>query len=387
MRFYNLFLLFIFLNFSCTTNSVNDDFSNEISLNEAKTNGLHIVIEEAGFKKIVDLRNKYVHKKIFNEKLYSKALLISGNDTVSAILRLKGDHTDHLQGNRWSYRIKTDGKVLKESKFSIQGLKTRSYFSERLFHEFLKNEGLVHLQYEFIPVTINEIDSFAGVYAYESHFKSDILVNQNLKLGPILKFNEDEFWDYKNKAEKGQDRDSLLRTISKIELTNRKGFDKETGKKSIKMLQDFIQNKVAAEKVFDMLKWARFLTVNAFMGCNHAMRWHNLRFYLNPETNLLEPVGFDLSTWFLKNGAWHLNKDSVESFYKPFYESSVFLNELLETTKRISEKSYLDDFFENRKYVFNDCIDLIREEKTNYKLNKKVLYRIQEIFKNDLKSF
>ena len=76
MRFYNLFLLFIFLNFSCTTNSVNDDFSNEISLNEAKTNGLHIVIEEAGFKKIVDLRNKYVHKKIFNEKLYSKALLI-----------------------------------------------------------------------------------------------------------------------------------------------------------------------------------------------------------------------------------------------------------------------------------------------------------------------
>ena len=387
MKFHNLFLLFIFLNFSCTTTSVNDDFSNEISLKEAKTNGLHILIEDAGFKKIVDLRNKYVHKKIFNEKLYSKALLISGKDTVNAILRLKGDHTDHLQGNRWSYRVKTDGKVLKETKFSIQGMKTRSYFSERLFHEFLKNEGLVHLQYEFIPVTINEIDSFAGIYAYESHFKSDILVNQNLKLGPILKFNEDEFWDYKNHAEKGQDRDSLLRTISKIELTNRKGFDKETGEKSIKMLQDFIQNKVAAEKVFDMLKWARFLTVNAFMGCNHAMRWHNLRFYLNPETNLLEPVGFDLSTWFLKNGAWHLNKDSVESFYKPFYESSVFLNELLESTKRISEKSYLDNFFENRKYVFNDCIDLIREEKTNYKLNKKVLYRIQEIFKNDLKSF
>ena len=29
-------------------------------------------------------------------------------------------------------------------------------------------------------------------------------------------------------------------SVSKIELTNRKGFDKETGEKSIKMLQDFI---------------------------------------------------------------------------------------------------------------------------------------------------
>ena len=129
-------------------------------------------------------------------------------------MRLKDDCTDSHRGSRWSSKIKTKGHVLNETKFSIQGMHTRTYFSEWLFHELLGYEGLVRLQYEYIPLTVNSIDSFSGVYAFDSHFRSEILKNQNKKVGPILKFNEDKFWDYKNKAGKGQDRDLLIRTIS-----------------------------------------------------------------------------------------------------------------------------------------------------------------------------
>ena len=42
-------------------------------------------------------------------------------------------------------------------------------------------------------MSINDIDSLSGIYAFESHFKSDILINQNKDIGPILKFSENLF--------------------------------------------------------------------------------------------------------------------------------------------------------------------------------------------------
>ncbi len=376
----------ICIHFACSTIHKNSNTYNEITLEEARHNGIHIVIPDTGFQKIVALRNRAVKSGFLGEKIYSEALLISGIDTIRARLRLKGDHTDHLKGSRWSYRIKTKGPVLNETKFSIQGMHTRAYFSEWLFHELLGYEGLVRLQYEYIPITVNGIDSFSGVYAFESHFRSEILKNQNKKVGPILKFNEDKFWDYKNKAGKGQDRDSLIRTISKIQLTNKKGFNKKDGAKAKEMLRAYIHQKVKAEEVFDMKKWAKFMTVNAFMSGKHALRWHNLRFYLNPETHLLEPVGFDLSSWFLKKGTWHLHKDSVESFYQSFYESNEFKQELIHSTQRMSEKSYLDQFFNERENKIDECVDAIREERPHYKFKSSGLYSIQNIFKKGLES-
>ena len=379
-------LLCVCIHFACSTKPTNSNTFNEITLEEAKHNGIHIIIPDTGFEKIVDLRNRAVKSGFLGEKVYSDAVLISGTDTIHSRLRLKGDHTDHLEGNRWSYRVKTKGIVLNETKFSIQGVHTRAYLSEWLFHELLGYEGLVRLQYEFIPITINEIDSFAGIYAFESHFRSEILKNQNKKVGPILKFNEDKFWDYKIKAGKGQDRDSLIRTISKVELTNKKGFNKKKGLKAKEMLDSYINQKVKAEDVFDMIKWAKFMTVNAFMSGTHALRWHNLRFYLNPETELLEPVGFDLCSWFLKKGTWHLYKDSVESFYQPFYESNEFKNELIRCTQRMSEKSYLDHFFNKRDYQIDQYINAIREEKSNFKFKSTGLYSIQNIFRKGLEA-
>ena len=128
------------------------------------------------------------------------------------------------------------------------------------------------------------------------------------------------------------------------------------------------------------------MTVNAFMSGKHALRWHNLRFYLNPETHLLEPVGFDLSSWFLKKGTWHLHKESVESFYQSFYESNEFKQELINSTQRMSEKSYLDQFFNERENQIDECVDAIREEKPSYKFKSSGLYSIQNIFKKGLES-
>lgn len=388
--FINYFIVcgFFILNFfSCSPNYINDSLSNQISIKELRNNGLEINIPDSAFKEIVKSRNLAIKQKFISKKSYYDAQLISGSDTINAQLRLKGDHVDHLNGNRWSYRVKSEGKVINETKFSIQGLEARSYLSEWIFHELLNYENLIHLKYDFFHVIINKIDSLSGIYAFESHFKSEILVNQNIEIGPILKFNEDLFWDYSYNIPKGMERDSFIRLRSEIEITNSIGYNLNEADIAVKMLKNYINNEIPPEKVFDMKKWAKYITINAFMSSSHALRWHNLRFYLNPKTSLLEPVGFDLSTWFLERGAWNLYQDSVESFYKPFYNSEVFKMELMEMTKKLSEAKYLKYFFEINKNRLDRCEAIIKREKYNYKFNKRKLFENQKIFKARLESF
>tara|TARA_Y100000992_G_scaffold287332_1_gene240038 strand:+ start:120 stop:1361 length:1242 start_codon:yes stop_codon:yes gene_type:complete len=385
--FFIVSIFYLSISCGCSSNDINDSLFNQISVDELRNNGLKIIIPDSSFKKIVELRNYSIKQKIISKESYFSSQLISGIDTINAQLRLKGDHIDHLIGNRWSYRIKTEGKVLNETKFSIQGLETRSFLSEWIFHKLLNHEGLVHLQYEFFPVCINDIDSLSGVYAFESHFKSDILINQNKEVGPIFKFNEDLFWDYSIKVPKGVERDSFIRLMSKIEITNSTGFSFEDADFALENLKKYINNEIYPEKVFDMKKWAQYFTINAFMSSSHALRWHNLRFYLNPNTKLLEPVGFDLSSWFLERGAWHLYQDSVESFYKPFYNSEVFNKELILMTKKMSDLNYLKNFFKKNENNLEKCQNMIQREKSNYKFNKSKLFENQYIFKESLEFF
>ena len=391
VKFFSIFFtstIFYFLIFySCSPNYINDGCPNQISIAELRNNGLKIIIPDSSFKKIVEQRNYSIRQKFISKESYFKSQLISGTDTINSQLRLKGDHIDHLIGNRWSFRVKTDDKVLNETKFSIQGLEARSYLSEWIFHELLNHEDLVHLQYEFFEVSINDIDSLSGIYAFESHFKSDILINQNKDIGPILKFSENLFWDYSIKAPNGAERDSFIRSRSEIEIANNSGFILEDAEFAVENLKKFINNKISPEKVFDMKKWAQYFTINAFMSSSHALRWHNLRFYFNPNTKLLEPVGFDLSTWFLQRGAWHLYKDSVESFYRPFYNSKVFNKELIIMTKKMSDLNYLKNFFKKNEDRLDECQSIIQREKSNYKFNKRKLFENQQFFKENLEYF
>ena len=77
-------------------------------------------------------------------------LLRSNDDEVKAKLRysdkiypikmrLKGDWTDHLNGNQWSFRIKAkNGQTINGLKeFSLQHPRTRVYINEYIYHKFL----------------------------------------------------------------------------------------------------------------------------------------------------------------------------------------------------------------------------------------------------------
>ena len=69
---------------------------------------------------------------------------VLGGDPLDAEMRLKGDWTDHLQDDQWSFRIKikNNGAVFGAKEFNIQMPETRNYLWEWAFHQNLINEGV-----------------------------------------------------------------------------------------------------------------------------------------------------------------------------------------------------------------------------------------------------
>lgn len=354
-----------------------------ISLEDVRENGLKIEIPDSSLTKLLAVRKEAIKTDLLKDKKsYVNATLKCGSKSIKTSIRFKGDHVDHLDGNRWSFRVKTKqkGLVFGEDKFSIQGVHTRSFLNEWVFHKLLEKEGLVYLQYYFIPFQINNIDSLKGIYAYESHFKTNLLKVQNKTPGPIAKFVEDLFWDYSYRHGENN-RDSIIMTESKIKLTTKKGYDKKLNKILKNSVDDYRKGKTTAEAIFDIDKWARFVAINGIMKSKHALRWHNLRFYLNPNTMLIEPVGFDCISWHLKKGHWFLHEEEQESFYKGFFASKKFVTALHLEAKKMAERSYLKDFFKANKTEMDANIMLIQQEDSTYKFWPISFYKNQDKIK------
>jgi hypothetical protein len=59
------------------------------------------------------------------------------------------------------------------------------------------------------------------------------------------------------------------------------------------LLRAFVNEELAPSDVFDVDQTGAYIAVADFLGSWHTVAWHNQRFYLNPITLRLEPIGFD----------------------------------------------------------------------------------------------
>ena len=160
-------------------------------------------------QKLVTAKDDYVSAKIRYKDKY-----------VKVKLRLKGDNLDHLEGEKWSFRIKVSGDntIFGMKIFSIQHPRTRNYIYEWIFHQALKSEEVLSLRYKFINVTLNGRN--LGVYALEEHFEKRLIEFNKHREGPIVRFNENLYWDEKLQQESTFNSDSPVKTSTSV---NRNG--------------------------------------------------------------------------------------------------------------------------------------------------------------------
>lgn len=288
---------------------------------------VEIVIKEDKYQKLARKRK---------ETLKTKVLITGANDFVPARIhykngkhkgevRLKGDWTDHLEGEQWSFRVKLNGgEALKGMrKFSLHHPRTRNYAGEWLFQQLLHDEDILNLQYHFVRVELTiqgEFESTTkelGVYALEEFFDKYLIERQQRRESVILKIDEDPLWQERADIfAKGLEL-SDLNYIKLSEYENLNILPFGTGKvlqdsslmKSFRagkaMFKGYIDRQYKISEVFDVERMAKYNALCNVLGGNHALLAHNFRAYYNPINGLLEPVGFDANAgmkewYFLK---------------------------------------------------------------------------------------
>ncbi len=132
--------------------SVRDSFAIFVSVSFSrirqtkKADQIRIDIKPKNFRSLSLQRERALRKdKLFVTKAdYVPAMIQHGDEAIKVKLRLKGDHIDHLQGKKWSFRIivKGNNTILGMKRFSIHHPKTRNYLNEWLFHQTLRRDRL-----------------------------------------------------------------------------------------------------------------------------------------------------------------------------------------------------------------------------------------------------
>ncbi len=252
-----------------------------------------------------------IHRK--REDALQRGNLIQGPDdfvggsirvdgrTVPIKLRLKGDWNDHLAGRKWSFRIRVryGEQLFGMRRFSIQNPATRGYQAELMYFELMRHFGVMSPRYQFVNVTLN--GEPVGLMALEEFFAKELLEFNGRREGVIVRFDESLVWQAKDSlagetvgwAGAFDDyRNADIDAIGSSRIAESPVLT-EQYRVAEGLLRGFVDGRFGASEVFDARQLASFIAVSDFMGSWHAIRWPNLRFYLNPITLKLEPIAFD----------------------------------------------------------------------------------------------
>lgn len=279
---------------------------------------------------------------------------LQNGPTLEAKLRLKGDWTDHLAGDKWSFRIeiKNGEQILGMKQMSIQTPASRNFLNEWAFHQNLIQENVLTTRYNFINVLLN--GKLLGIYAIEDHFTAELIESQERRQGLIIRFNEDAMWSnmsafWKQDLVQGSNlsvTNAWTASIdafqdSKISNDPILNSEAETAKN---LLKSFQEGQLAASEVFDVRLWGRFYALHDLWSAPHGTAWHNLRFYYNPITALLEPVAFDAEPFF--------RRYTLTTISETFIETKIFNDPLIRTAYaeelfRITSPEYISTLIEN----------------------------------------
>ena len=263
----------------------------------------HLVIDVKfkNMQKIFLKRNEALARGflITDDNDFVPATLRVGDRSVNAKLRLKGDLPDHWEKDKWSFRIQVQGgdQVFGLRRFSIQDPSTRGYQAEILFLETLRGFGVLAPRYFFTRMTLNGKEM--GLMAVEEHFSTELLEASGRRDGPIVRFDETLFWDsflirpfwwYGNPFL--DFRNTRLEAFDSARIQKSPALSRQLST-AVGLVRGFEQRRLAAADVFDPELMGAFIAVAEFWGAWHAIDWRNHRYYFNPITTRLEPIGFD----------------------------------------------------------------------------------------------
>ncbi len=364
------------------------DYYNAKPINPLTDNALKIEISEKGMSKLFGYREQALELGVIgkDQKKYIKALVTYRGEQIPVKLRFKGDWTDHLEGDKWSFRIKVSGDhaINGLKSFSIQSPHTRSFLSEWFMHQLYEREGVLTTRYDFVPISLNGTN--LGIFALEEHFDKQLIESRERREGPIVKFNESGFWEQMRYATEKQDWISTLfyEAAEVLPFKKKRTMKSPTLKQNFEVAQSLMlrykEFDEHLEDIFDLKDLAKYYALADLGKMSHGLRWHNMRMYYNPVTTKLEQIAYDCFTQHLNN---HyripiLGMDTTKTFDKKehyltyqVFNNEEFRNHYISYLEKYSEPDYLEKVFTELNHSIDSLEKIIQVEYPNYVFSKE----------------
>jgi hypothetical protein len=360
---------------------------------------LEIYIPDSAADALASFKAEALEKKMISSDLkeFVNGYIVTAEDSIPAEIRLKGDWTDHLKNGKTSYRIKTSQSYRALENFSIQHPGTRNFMHEWFAHQLLDREGLLSTTYDFLPVNIN--GESQGIYALEEHFDKALLESRNRPDGPILKLDETGFWALLASGMKDSLKgsypyyDASMITAfrdKKIEKSKRLSEQFENGALLLSLLKNNYRH---PEELFDLETMAKYYALSDLLNAVHSLAWHNRRYYYNPVTARLEPIGFDMQPAILP-----MAKVTAERFFpmpnQPvpaefsldyyLFANTEFREYYMRYVNKYNSNSYLDSIFEVLEPEISEHEKMLSLEFPNHRFDRRFYYDKAEFIRQDI---
>jgi hypothetical protein len=270
---------------------------------------------------------------------YVPAAMRLGHEEIPVELRLKGDWINHIAHDKWSFRVRTVGEnyVYGMQRFSLHDPSMRSYLNEWLFLENMRSEDVLAVGYRFVHLVLN--GEYKGIYALEEGFSKELFESQQRREGLIIRYDEDLVWEYRafyddQLIPRGVNEFYIIDEFQSGQIESNPALAAQRDA-AVGMLRALWTGERNAAEVFDLTRMGWFLALSDLWSAPHGLIWHNLRYYYNPITALLEPIAFD-------SDALAGELDMAGLPQEVFYNDPYLMAAYVQALERISQPGYVE---------------------------------------------
>ncbi len=332
-------------------------------------------INYENFLKILSSREKSIKSFRASEDIHKwvGANMILDDKKYKIRIKLKGVHSEHWKDpKKWSFKIKllNEKTIDGFKRFSIQQPKTRDYLYEWLFMRVLEKEGLIFHRTKFLETIVNGEN--LGIYFLEEQHSKQLIENNKRREGPIIGLDKnlwiEEANNLKDLTVNVLD-DSFWRAkIKPVQFNEEKiGTEQELYlKNAIRLFEEFRNSKNKLNETFDIQQMAKLMAIKAIFGSSE-FDWRDIKFYYNPITSLLEPIGREvhidkkfnnIDAWWIHSEDGNL-KDELK-FSNLFFSNKDFYKLYLSELFRLTESDYIPNIIKENEKEFNKNRKLLK---------------------------
>lgn len=253
---------------------------------------LYVSISQSDFEKLNQLRLHALDEGVLKRSKddYVQCGVKFNSDSVAGKIRLKGDWVDHLNDEKWSFRVKlNEGIIDGMETFSLQSPKSRDFLNGYVFHRLLQHHHILSPKMTFVELMVNG-ESW-GIYNFEEHLSSHLTSSQGRGDGIILYYEDELFFDavQNNREIIGL----IAKAKIKVKADKNIADDRVLMANAINILKNYQQQADSLYYDFHVEKMATYYAICDLARAYHAMGWINIRFFFDAKTQLVEPIGYD----------------------------------------------------------------------------------------------